>query len=311
MTRLISLRPKILILAAAFFVAGGLISLPCIGARIAFAGQPAAVDVAPDAGSAVAVARPTIAVGDAYGLVGMVLGGVALLLAGLSVVLHAVAPRTKNTVDDGLRDDVDKLKGMWSQLLALLGFKDPSPPATLDSIAHPATVTILSQTTATAAGAVSSAEGQKVILDVLRASKDAPAKTPQSGRARLTVMLLLAIFGSIGLGLTAGGCSATTRQDTIKAALLTTDAARDGLRAYEQVHEHAIIQSATSLADGTAKLAAFRTQVDKVVAGLGAAYHALLAASLANDDASLANAQAIATQVIAAVQSLITATGGK
>lgn len=33
----------------------------------------------------------------------------AAVLGGLSVVLHVVAPRTKNTVDDEIRDDVDKL----------------------------------------------------------------------------------------------------------------------------------------------------------------------------------------------------------
>lgn len=37
----------------------------------------------------------------------------AAVLGGLSVVLHVVAPRTKNTVDDEIRDDIDEVLAWW------------------------------------------------------------------------------------------------------------------------------------------------------------------------------------------------------
>ena len=38
-----------------------------------------------------------------------ILALVGAILGAASVVLHVVAPRTKNTIDDTIRDDVDKL----------------------------------------------------------------------------------------------------------------------------------------------------------------------------------------------------------
>jgi hypothetical protein len=38
---------------------------------------------------------------------------VAALLGGASLVLHVVAPRTKTTIDDQLRDDIDEVLAWW------------------------------------------------------------------------------------------------------------------------------------------------------------------------------------------------------
>lgn len=45
------------------------------------------------------------------------------VLSGASLVLHIVAPRTKNTIDDQLRDDVD-------QVLAFVRGQQPPPTST-------------------------------------------------------------------------------------------------------------------------------------------------------------------------------------
>lgn len=52
--------------------------------------------------------------------IALILGGIATLLAGLSVVLHAVAPRTKTTVDDKLADSVDAAHTKLDEVLAAL-----------------------------------------------------------------------------------------------------------------------------------------------------------------------------------------------
>lgn len=295
MTRLLSLRPKILILAFAFLLAGGISSLYYVGARVAHAqaldsaagsGSAAEVAIVPTPHGAVTVTAPSApavtvqplsepAVVMWFALAAGILFALDRLLGALSALIHAIATRTKNKWDDSVDDAVRSLRGDVRSVMTHVGLDPDNPPAATSGAAQFA------------------------------------AKPPQSGFVRLPLLAALAIAGILGLGVATGGCSATTRQDTIKAALITTDAARDGLLAYDVAHQHEIVSAATSLEDGKAKLASYRATRDRLVAGMDAAYRALVVAALANDKVSLENAQAAVAQIWAAVQSVITATGGK
>lgn len=101
MTRLVSVLPIIFALACA-----------------ACAGSPAPSGAAP------------IGVTDLTGVValaGLVLAGVATILAGVSVVLHAVAPRTKTTVDDRAAAAFDAARTDVLAVLSLLRQLVPAP----------------------------------------------------------------------------------------------------------------------------------------------------------------------------------------
>lgn len=82
-------------------------------------------------------------------------------------------------------------------------------------------------------------------------------------------------------------CTKVARQDTISAALLATNAARDGFVQYDDVAQARIVAGATSLEEGKAKLVAYREERAKVLALFPVAYYAIAAAAQANDDPSL------------------------
>ena len=85
------------------------------------------------------------------------------------------------------------------------------------------------------------------------------------------------------------GCAASAQQKTIRAAFVGINATRDGWRAWEQAHYHALVKSATSHADGMAKLEAFEADQRRVWAGISIAYDAL---RLAVSEASQRNIDA-------------------
>jgi len=62
-------------------------------------------------------------------ILGVILGGLGSVLGGLSVVLHAIAPHTKTTIDDTAAADIDKVHDKLDALTALL--KKLAPPAAM------------------------------------------------------------------------------------------------------------------------------------------------------------------------------------
>lgn len=94
---------------------------------------------------------------------------------------------------------------------------------------------------------------------------------------RILVIVLLLI----------GACSHVSREDTIKTALIATNAARDAYVQHDATAQAQIVESATSLEDGKAKLAEYRAKRDKVMLLFPVVYYTIVAATQANDDASL------------------------
>lgn len=140
---------------------------------------------------------------------------------------------------------------------------------------------------------------------VLRSSVKNTAAVAASapGFASLRMMVVLAVL-AIGALTFAPACTHNDRTDTISATLLTVDAARDGLVAYDAKEQLALVGSAASRDDATTKLAAYRNARDAATgpAGLLAtAYRGIAAAATANDATSLAAMQTAVAQFLAAV----------
>lgn len=92
------------------------------------------------------------------------------------------------------------------------------------------------------------------------------------------------------------GCGASQREATLRTSFVTVNAAKDGFAAWDQAHQAALVDEATSLSDGQAKLAAYRASRERVDAAFEVAYRAVAFAAV-TDGAPL-------SQVIAAVEAL-------
>jgi hypothetical protein len=99
-------------------------------------------------------------------------------------------------------------------------------------------------------------------------------------------------------------CGASQREKTIRATFNATTVAADSLVAFSRTHEMAIVDAATSKEEGKAKLAEFRAKVDKAELTLTAVYRMTAAASLANDDQSLAALLKVAQMLWAQLKEL-------
>ncbi len=106
------------------------------------------------------------------------------------------------------------------------------------------------------------------------------------------VLLLLALVA---------GCAASSRETALKTAYVTLHATDAAWTEYDEVHQDAIVASATSLEDGRTKLAAYRKSRAKAVAALTVAAKAVEAAIVLNDDQSIASLKVAIANAVAAV----------
>jgi hypothetical protein len=103
----------------------------------------------------------------------------------------------------------------------------------------------------------------------------------------------------------ATGCaSASTRETTLKVALVTTDAARDGLLLYDSQRQREIVGRAVSIEDGRARLSEYRDSRVPAVDALTIAYRAIAAAAALSDEPSLAGVRIAVDHAIAAIEAL-------
>lgn len=124
-------------------------------------------------------------------------------------------------------------------------------------------------------------------------AKDVPL--PESAIAKTVVPLLaLVMLGSLVFG---SGCHASTRDTTIRTALVTANAAEAGFVVWDRAHQHELVQSATSREDGEQKLAAYEAKSAEVYKAVVALYQLLATAALLNDSQSIATAVTAATQL--------------
>ena len=131
-------------------------------------------------------------------------------------------------------------------------------------------------------------------------------RAPSRGSGGLAMLAVL-LIGVAGAG-SLTSCAGSQRADTIKAALVTVDGARDGFLAYDRAHEQQLVAEAVSADDARAKLAAYQAKRARVDPMFGAAYRGIAAAELLNDDPSLAGMQAAIANLIGALKPFL---GGK
>ncbi len=210
-----------------------------------------------------------------FGIIAAAIACIKATVDALLAFFRYLAPQTKTTVDDRIRDDLqlahDKLDGL-TQLV--------------QGIAKPVAVTVQNVTAPAA-------------------TNSAPTSKP--GFTRLSVMLMIAAAGIAVLA--AAGCagSQATRTTTIASLDSGIQTATAALRTYEHEHAESLIAAAADKASAQASLAAFRAKVDKAWLAVDTARAAIDAANTLNDDASLAGAKTAIDNALAAITAL---TGG-
>lgn len=123
-----------------------------------------------------------------------------------------------------------------------------------------------------------------------------------TGKAPVAALALL-----LGVAALLPGCASSTRESTIKTAMVAVDASSAAFAAYDKSHQSEIVQHATSLDDGKAKLEVYRKKQDEVRRAFVVAYSAIGAAAALSDEQSIAAMQVALKQVLVAVAAL---TGG-
>ena len=151
----------------------------------------------------------------------VIIGGLGAILGGISVVLHAIAPRTKTTADDRLAVGFDTAHAKLDQVLGLLREILPAGSVLTTPIAPPSASSAPSSTSAAA-----------------------PMRNPQAGHVTLGVLLVAALPVLLALGIGIG----------MSACHTLGPAAADGLvAAFDCEAQHFTTQlliDATHFADG-------------------------------------------------------------
>ncbi len=124
----------------------------------------------------------------------------------------------------------------------------------------------------------------------------------QTAKVLGAVLFMIGFAGLMCLAVVAGGCAGSQREDTIRAALISVDSARDGFLAYDRAHEQQLVAEAVSADDAQAKLKAYQAKRAKVDPLFTGAYHGIAAAELLNTDQSLTSMQAAIAQLIDALK---------
>lgn len=122
-------------------------------------------------------------------------------------------------------------------------------------------------------------------------------------------ILMLFITSYIGGMLVSSACTKSQRTDTIRVAILSVNAARDGLIEFDRQHQIDLVDHATSREDAQAKLAAYRAERNKTLQiddrgdpqVFVVVYQALAFAAVENDQPSLTAALKMAKEVVDAI----------
>jgi len=111
------------------------------------------------------------------------------------------------------------------------------------------------------------------------------------------VLLGLACFVLFVTSLQAA-CTKAQRQDTLRASLLSVNAARDSFVAWDLAHQQGLVDRATTREEATQAVSEYRVTQGKVTEWFATAYQALAVAATQSDDASF-------TQAVDAVRELL------
>lgn len=155
-------------------------------------------------------------------VIGLVLGGLGVILGGLSTVLHAIAPRTKTTLDDRAANGVDALRAEVATLSGLLRSLIPPGGSGL-ALDEPAGGNVVGIARGGVVGPLAALQLQQPNTKLAVSQQEMIAaqagvvlpRNPQAGKARLSTMTAIAL---VGAALVVIGCTATQRADARNAA---------------------------------------------------------------------------------------------
>lgn len=114
----------------------------------------------------------------------------------------------------------------------------------------------------------------------------------------------IATPGLLLIALLCAACGASARTLALRTSLVTLNVARDTLRTTSKDREDQIIAKATSKEEGKAKLATWRSGVDKIAATIDDAYHLIYGAALLDDAKSAQDAATAVTKVLELIKDL-------
>lgn len=116
----------------------------------------------------------------------------------------------------------------------------------------------------------------------------------------------MAIVCALLLGLSLGSaCGQSQRQDTLRASVVSVNAARDAFTHWDLDHQKAILARATTRDEYQTKIAEYRSLQHKIETGFTVAYRALALAATQTDELSLSAGVKAAGDLVAAVKDLI------
>jgi hypothetical protein len=100
-------------------------------------------------------------------------------------------------------------------------------------------------------------------------------------------------------------CDKSQRQDTLRASLITVNAARDGFTVWDVEHQQRLVEDAVDRETAIKAVTEYRTTTQKpIVDGFTVAYRALAVAATQTDEPSLKAALIAATELVDAVKRL-------
>jgi len=203
-------------------------------------------------------------------------GGVLSVLDVAIAGLKWLAPRTKTTLDDRARDDLQVVRDDIAAVMRVVGGLVPAAGGTApEKPTAPAT--------------------------------PGPVLVKSGTTGMLAILVLGAALGAGAVSTAGCGGSQASRAATISSVDNGLRAAVAALRTYERIHADAIVSEAKSLDDGRAGLAALRTKTGPAWRAVDAAFAAVDVANTVNDDPSIKGAQQALNEAMTAIAAL---TGG-
>lgn len=228
---------------------------------------------AADPGAAVTAATATLSLPEWIGIGLAAVAGVRAMVDGALAFFRYLAPKTTNTLDDTIRDDLQLAHDKLDTLTTLV--QGVAKPVVVNNITGPAS---------------------------------APT-TGQAGFARLGLLVLLGAF-SIATIVFGAGCATSTqatRQATLSTATVVTTTMLKTVEAYDKTAGDQIVAAATDEAKAKADLAALRSRVHGCIRVITAALDAIGLANSLNDDHSL---EGVKTALGQAIDDVTALTGG-
>lgn len=119
-----------------------------------------------------------------------------------------------------------------------------------------------------------------------------------------TILALAAVIALLSTCTALTGCSGSQRQKTIKATLISTNAARDGFIEWDRIHQLRIVEQATTREEAEVKLKSYRAARVFVVSLFETVYRSLAIAATDTEETSLQEAMRQVRKLLKAIEAL-------